>query len=320
MISIVVPMFNEQDNIRKLVDAITRTMSKGPDYELILCNDGSTDDTLKIARELSAADPRIRITTYDSNRGQGYALQEGFKKALGDIIVTLDADMSYDPAGLLNLIAPMDEDHQLDIVAGSPYMEGGGTEGVPFLRLLLSKGANRLLGIALPGSLHTVTGMFRAYRAAFLHTIEWDSNGKEIHFEILSKGLATGASVLEVPAVLRGRESGHSNIRVRASILSHLLFSFFERPAILFESIGVLMTMLGVVSGIYIIWLWQHAELDPTRPIMLLMVLLIVVGSVVLSFGFIASQIAEVRKQIYRVQKENLEIKHSLKDRQRPLK
>jgi glycosyltransferase involved in cell wall biosynthesis len=305
-------MFNEADNIKDLVDSVSRAMVDRPDYEFILCNDGSMDNTLKMALDLSNTDSRIKVVSYDKNRGQGYALQEGFKKASGDIIVTLDADLSYDPAGLADLLKPMDEDRLLDIVTGSPYMAGGGVEGVPFFRLLLSKGANRLLGIALPGHLHTVTGMFRAYRGAFLHALEWDSTGKEIHFEILSKGLATGASVLEVPAVLRGRARGHSTIRVRASILSHLLFSFFERPAILFESIGMLMTLLGLASGVYIVWLWQHAELDPTRPIMLLMVLLIVVGSVVLSFGFIASQIAEVRKQIYRVQKENLMLRNTL--------
>ncbi|MFH1736957.1 MAG: glycosyltransferase family 2 protein [Actinomycetota bacterium] len=311
-VSIIVPMYNEAGNVQNLVAAVSGAMIDKPEWELLLCNDGSTDDTLKLANEMAASDSRVKIVTYDENHGQGYALREGFKCATGDIIVTLDADLSYDPALISALIKPMTDDRMVDIVIGSPYLKGGGVEGVPFFRLLLSRGANRLLGIALPGRLHTVTGILRAYRADFLHGLEWDSRGKEIHFEILSKGLATGASVVEVPAVLRGRERGHSTIRVRAAILSHLVFSFFERPAILFEAIGAIMLALGIASGIYIIWLWRHAALDPTRPLVILMVLLIVVGAIVLSFGFIASQIVQVRKEIYRVQKGNLMLRKTI--------
>jgi glycosyltransferase involved in cell wall biosynthesis len=315
-ISIIVPLYNEGENVRRLVSAVEMALDVVEDWELITVDDGSSDDTLKRLHEEQSHRPYMKVVTYLRNKGQGNALKAGFKAAKGDVIVTLDADLSYDPKDIMRLVEPLQTDRLLDIVIGSPYSRGGRTEGVPFFRLFLSRGANYLLGFALPGHLRTVTGMFRAYRRSLIDCLDVQADGKEIHFEILSKALATGSKVIEVPAVLRGREAGKSKIHVRGAIVSHLLFSFFERPAILFEIIGSILLVLGLVSGVYIVWLWQHSELDPTRPLMLLMALLILVGSIVLSFGFIASQIAEVRKEVYRVQRENLDIKRHLENKQ----
>lgn len=316
-ISVVVPVYNEQENVDELVEAVKRVLSKYPDWELVIVDDSSTDNTLAMAKRHEASDQRIKIVTYKHNMGQGFALRLGFKHASGDIIVTSDADLSYKLEDIYKLIEPLEENEGIDFVVGSPYKKGGGTEGIPVGRLVLSKAANRLIGFALPGNLHTVTGMFRAYRTGFLSSLELEANDKVIHFEILSKGLAIGAQVVEVPVILRGRRRGSSKIRIGTAIATHLVFSFFERPAILFEMIGSLMLVLGLLSGTYIVWLWQRSELDPTRPLMLLMALFIMIGALILSFSFIASQIVQVRKEIYRVQKENLEIKRLLTDKRK---
>lgn len=316
-LSIIVPLYNEGENVSLLVSAVDDALKGVERWEMIAVDDGSSDDTLKRLKEEQTGRPYLKVVTYPKNKGQGNALKEGFRRAEGDILVVLDADLSYDPKYIKELVEPLRDDSLLDIVIGSPYGKNGRTEGVPFFRLFLSRGANYLLGSALPGHIRTVTGMFRAYRSSLIECLDIESNGKEIHFEILSKALATGSRVTEVPAVLRGRAAGRSKIHVRGAIVSHLLFSFFERPAILFEIIGSILLALGLISGTYIIWLWQHQELDPTRPLMLLMALLILVGAIVLSFGFIASQIAEVRKEVYRVQRENLDIKRHLKNGKR---
>lgn len=305
-------MYNEESNVEALVEALNDAMSGVADWEFLPANDGSSDDTLAKLKTAAAGQSNIRIVTYDRNRGQGYAMRQAFKAAAGDVIVTLDSDLSYAPADIKKLLTVLEENEQIDIVSGCPYCKEGGTEGVPTLRLVLSRGANRLLGWALPGHLKTVTGMFRAYRRAMIDSLDLAADGKEIHFEIISKALAVGAKVEEIPSVLRGRMSGRSSIRVWAAIISHLLFSFFERPAIFFEVVGLALLAVGISSGGYIIWLWRHAELDPTRPLMILMALLIIVGSLVVSLGFIATQISQVRREIYRVQKENLEIKRRI--------
>lgn len=311
-ISVIVPMYNEAPNVEALVAAVKAGLAGIQDWELVLANDGSTDDTQAKAVAAAAESHNITIVSYDRNRGQGYAVRQAFAAASGDILVTLDADLSYAPAEIKKLLKVLEDNEHIDIASGCPYCKEGGTDSVPTLRLILSKGANRLLGWALPGNLKTVTGMFRAYRRELIESLDLESNGKEIHFEILSKALAIGARVEEIPSVLHGRMGGRSSIRVWAAIMSHLLFSFFERPAIFFEIIGLVMLVLGTGSGIYIVWLWRHAELDPTRPLMILMAILIILGTVILCFSFIASQIVQVRKEIYRVQRENLELKRRL--------
>ncbi len=319
-ISVIVPMYNEEGNVEALVKALSEGMSGIQDWEFLPANDGSSDGTLDRLKTAAARQSNIRIVTYEQNRGQGYAIKRAFAAAAGDVIVTLDADLSYAPADIKRLLKVLAENDQIDIVSGCPYCKEGGTDSVPTIRLILSKGANRLLGWALPGRLKTVTGMFRAYRRELIDSLDLASDGKEIHFEILSKAIAIGAKVEEVPSILHGRMGGRSSIRVWAAIMSHLIFSFFERPAIFFEIIGLLLLALGTGSGLYIIWLWQHAELDPTRPLMILMVLLIVVGAIVLSFGFIASQITQVRKEVYRVQKENLLLRKAILEQSKETK
>lgn len=304
--SVVVPLYNEEACVYDLVEQTRKALSNLNSCELILVDDGSTDNTYAELKKIAAQANNIKIVSFPSNRGQGQALIAGFKVAKGEFVITLDADLSYDPADIPKLIEKIKCNDLLDIVIGSPYVPGGKVTGVPFWRIMLSKIANKLIGLALPGRIRTVTGMFRIYRQPILDSIEMESDGKEIHFEILSKTLAVGAKVAEIPSILRGRERGESKTRIKSAIVSHMLFSFFERPAILFEIIGLLMFLLGIASGIYIIVLWQQHALQPTRPLMLLMVLLIVVGSIILSFAFIASQIVKLRKEIYQIQKENL--------------
>lgn len=309
-LSVIVPLFNEEENVNSLVDNIFEALSSYTQWELITVNDGSTDNTLSALQKKASELQNIKIISFPRNQGQGSAMKAGSAAAKGDVIVTLDADLSYSPKDIPKLINAINEDDLVDIVIGSPYTKGGKVEDVSFFRKLLSICANKLISAALSGKLRTVTGMFRAYRKPILNSLELESEGKEIHFEILSKALAINAKVVEVPATLRGRKLGKSKVKIRASIISHILFSFFEKPAIFFEIIGIIMLSLGLASGIYVIVLWQQSALQPTRPLMTLMVLLIVVGLIVLSFAFIASQIAKLRKEIYLVQKENLEIRN----------
>ncbi|MFA5866589.1 MAG: glycosyltransferase family 2 protein [Actinomycetota bacterium] len=312
-VSIIAPMYNEAENVAEAVKQVAAAMD-GYDWEFICVDDGSADDTLKILREEAAKNPRVRALSYGRNCGSGYAIKTGFAAAEGDIIVTVDADLSYDPKFVPPMVDMLIKDPSVDIVMGSPYMEGGGTENVPFFRLLMSRVANLLLGVALPGHLRTVTGMLRAYRKEVIEALELEADGKEIHFEIVSKALAIGYNAAETPAVLRGRERGRSTIKIPMAIYSHLLFSFLEKPSLFFSFVGVVLMTIGVASGVYIVVQWQEGILDPTRPLMYLMMLLLVIGALFLSFGFISSQIVELRREIYRVQKENLELKAMLKD------
>jgi hypothetical protein len=193
-------------------------------------------------------------------------------------------------------------------------MPGGGVEGVPILRLWISKLGNKILRLALPNRIYTSTGIFRAYRKRVLDSIELESDGKEIHLEILSKAMALGFRVKEVPAILRGRRKGRSKFKLRKTAASHLVFSVFEKPMIIFGFLGLITLGVGFLIGLYIAYLRFSGGLTPGRPLLTFALLLILGGIQILSFGFIAIQIVSLRKEILRIQKENLDLRKEIKN------
>jgi dolichol-phosphate mannosyltransferase len=312
-VSVIVPMFNEEQNAPSTLDRIIRALDSLPRiWEIIVVDDGSTDKTKEIVEDYSRCHRWVRLISYPQNRGRGKALRVGFAHARGSIICTTDADLSYDEKHILQMIEMLDENPELDLVVGSPYAPGGKAQGVPFLRLFLSKWGNKILGFAMKGGVSTVTGVLRAYRRECIQSLELESEGKEIHLEILSKALAMGYKAGELPATLKAREKGKSKFRFKATAVSHLIFSFFERPILLFGAIGLFMVSLGSLGGIYVIYLWQKGTLNPNRPLMTLMVLFIIAGIQVLLFGFLGTQLVHLRKEIYKVQRENKNLEKDL--------
>ncbi len=312
-LSVVVPMYNEAENVVATVTEISRVVDGlGVRAEIVCVDDGSTDSTLERLAELAKEHEILRIESHQRNFGRGKALRTGFATARGEIIVTLDADLTYSAEHIALLYRKLEAEPGVDVVVGSPYCRGGRTESVPPFRLLVSKLGNVVVGRALGGHVKTVTGILRGYRRHVIESLELESDGKEIHLEILSKALANGFNVCELPATLTFRRHGRSKFRFRATSASHLLFSLSERPMMLFGAIGILFGMAGLALGVYFIYLWRRAQLNPERPLMTLMVLLIVTGMQILILGFIGTQIVSLRKEIYKVQRENLSLKKRL--------
>lgn len=301
-------MYNEEENVGNTISRVVGELDHFKEWELLVVNDGSTDRTLELAQQAASENSRIHLLSHSQNLGRGRALRTGFAHAQGDVILTLDADLTYDAHHISRLTEELKRDQGVDIVIGSPYLNGGRTVGVsPYhYRELLSRWGNKILSLALPGKLTTITGILRAYRRLVLDSMELESDGKEIHLEILSKALASGYRVREIPATLTTREKGKSKFDLSATVVSHLLFSFFEKPALLFGAIGILLVTCGLFLGGYMLWI--RSTLNPTRPLMTLMVLLILIGIQVVFFAFVASQIAMIRKEIYKIQRENLQL------------
>jgi len=241
------------------------------------------------------------------------ALRKGFRESSGEIVVSTDADLSYNPQYILDLVGTLKKEPEIDFVLASPYMPGGGVKDVPTLRLCVSKLGNRILRLVMPNRIYTSTGIFRAYRKKVLDSLELESDGKEIHLEILSKALALGYRVKEIPAILTGRKKGRSKFKFRKTTATHLAFSVFEKPMIVFGFLGLLTLGIGFLIGIYIAYLRFLGELTPGRPLITLALLLILGGIQILSFGFIALQIVSLRREILRIQKENLELRNEIR-------
>jgi glycosyltransferase involved in cell wall biosynthesis len=312
-LSIVIPMFNEAENVKATLSRVEEAMSSfNGTYEVIAVNDGSRDQTLEILKEVAKQNENLRIVSYARNMGRGMALRRGFKESKGDIIVSIDADLSYDPKYIIDFVEVLRQETDIDLVLASPYMPGGGVKGVPFLRLWISKLGNKILRFAMPNRIYTSTSIFRAYRKKVLDSLELESDGKEIHLEILSKAIALGFRVKEIPLILMGREKGKSKFKFKKTAISHLVFSVFEKPMMIFGGIGLLTLGIGILIGLYIAYLRVSGSLTPGRPLITFALLLILGGIQILSFGFIAIQIVSLRREILRIQKENLELRKGI--------
>ncbi len=304
-VSVVVPIFNESENVpRNLIRMAVALRLTGKEFEIIAVDDGSTDNTSGKLGELAAEERWLKCAGYKKNAGRGKAIRTGIKAAQGKYILTIDCDLSYSEEYLPAMYRLLVENPEVDLVIGSPYMDKGRTENVPFRRLAVSRLGNLLLSAAVHGKIKTLTGVLRGYKAEAVKRLDLESDGKEIHLEILSKALASGYRPLEFPAILQTRKRGKSKFRFKATAFSHLLFSFFERPALLFGLIGMALIAIGSGIGAYIIYLWQTAALNPNRPLMTLMMLLMVAGLQVILFGFLGTQMVDLRKEIYKIQRD----------------
>lgn len=198
----------------------------GRPFEVVLVDDGSTDGTAAAAAALAAADPRVRVVTLTPNRGLGAALRAGFDAARGDWVATLDADLTFRPAALKDLLAKADEG--ADLVAGSPYLRRGDLD-VPWARALPSLMLNALYRGLFGLSLTAYTPVLRLYRAAKLRRLSPGAEGFEINAELAARAQLARWTVAEVPARLDTRTSGVSKLRRwrelsrHASLIARLL-------------------------------------------------------------------------------------------------
>ncbi|HXE56428.1 MAG TPA: glycosyltransferase, partial [Gemmatimonadales bacterium] len=115
-LSVVVPLYNEEECVRPLVGAVAEALRAQPSWELILVDDGSRDRTAALAAELAAADRRVRLVRLARNFGQTQAMQAGFDHARGEVVVSMDGDLQNDPTDIPRLLAKLDEGY--DLVAG----------------------------------------------------------------------------------------------------------------------------------------------------------------------------------------------------------
>ena len=307
LLSVIIPMYNEGENARHSVSAVCEQLRKtGKPFEIICVDDGSTDRTRAELETLAGEFPELRVAGYSTNRGRGRALREGFSRAAARFIVSIDADLSYHPGQILNLLARLEEPDAPDVVIASPYMPGGRTEGVAPLRLFISRAANILLRQAMGRRYFTLTGIFRGYRREVFDCLELYSDGKEIHLEIVAKAEAAGLDLVGFPAGLTSRKHGKSKLKFRLTAFSHLMFSFYEKPLLLFGVAGLVLTLASLLLGGYLFHLYLNAALNPTRPMIWLSVLLLLAGIQMASFAFISTQITLLKKELFRTQKEIL--------------
>jgi glycosyltransferase involved in cell wall biosynthesis len=251
LVSLVVPAFNEasvvQQNLAVLCDYM-KSLEHKYDWEMLVVNDGSKDDTSALAKGFAQGRPNVHVLDHVVNFGLGQALKFAFNECAGEIIVTIDMDLSYTPDHIERMVDTMRRT-RAKVVIASCYLAGGSVENVPAFRKLLSVGANKFLSFAAHGRVKTLTGMVRAYDAKFLRTVDFYSMGMEVNSEILYKAMVLRARIEEIPATLRwhdappateAKPARRSSMRIPKYLLTLLVSGFLYRPILFFLVPGLI--------------------------------------------------------------------------------
>jgi dolichol-phosphate mannosyltransferase len=214
---IVLPTYNEAENLGPMTAAILEAL---PAAVVLVVDDDSPDGTGRLADELAAADPRVRVRHRKLKQGLGRAYLDGFGVALtggATTVVQMDADFSHDPAALPGLVAPIAGD-SADLVIGSRYTAGGGVVDWGIGRRIVSRGGSLFARIVLGLGQNDLTGGFKAWRAATLAAVPFDgvhAGGYVFQIEMTFRASRAGARIREVPITFRDRRVGQSKMSRR---------------------------------------------------------------------------------------------------------
>ncbi len=261
-ISIITPCYNEEALLERNINTIIAYMegiSHKYQWEILVINDGSKDNTAKIADALAIQWKKLRVIHHPVNLNLGMALQTGFKNAKGDIIVVMDIDLSYSYEYIDQMVDKLIAT-SADIVITSPYMKGGKVTGVPFLRKTMSKWVNRIMRMSAQDKYYTFTGMVRAYRSEFIKSLNLKTRDYEINPEIMYKAMILRARIIEIPAHLdwteQNKHSGKrtSSMRVFRGFLSGIMSAFIFRPYMFFITIGTILLLLSMYQLVWLLF------------------------------------------------------------------
>jgi len=261
MISVILPTYNEAENVRRIIPAITKVFQeKSSVGEVLVVDDNSPDGTAGIASSLADSYP-VRVHVRKSDRGLSRAVIEGFGLARGEVCVVMDADLSHPVEKIPDMVRPILEG-KCDATVGSRYVAGGGAHNWPLVRKVISKGAG-LLAKGLT-ALSDPTSGFMAVRRSILRGVKLDPLGWKIVLEVVVK---TRARVTDVPIVFADREQGESKLGLKAQVdyLRHLGRLYAFRYPLFLEFVKFCLVGLTglVVDTAVLVSLVDYVGLDP---------------------------------------------------------
>ena len=293
-ISLVIPVYNEEENLKLLYQKLKETLEPlGKEREIIFVDDGSQDNSPKILDQLARKDPHVKVIHFRRNFGQTAALAAGFDLAQGEIVVTLDADLQNDPADIPKLLGKMEEGY--DVVSGwrkdrkDPYLS----------RILPSTMANWLISKVTGVKLHDYGCTLKAYRQEVVKELNLYG---ELHRFLPALASWMGVRIAEIPVTHHPRRFGKSKYGISRTfrvildlILVQFLLRYSTRPIRIFGGAGLISFVVGLLLGCYlsiIKILFRHPI--GNRPLLILSVLLIILGIQLLSLGILGEFLTRI--------------------------
>jgi len=294
--SIVVPFYNEQENIPALYMKLTEVMDAiGEPYELVFVDDGSKDSSFKVLSDIYEHDRRVHLVRLRRNFGQTAALKAGFDFARGEVIISMDGDLQHDPEEIPKFLEKIEEG--FDLVSGWRHAR----KDHWLMRQVPSRTANWVMAKLSGVELHDFGTTFKAYRREILQEIQLYG---ELHRFIPALASTTGARIAEVPIEILQMRTGGSRRTILRSIpamfdlmIVKFLLDYATKPMQFFGFLGLGATGLGVLLSMYIGYVkyWAHESAMANHgPLMLLAVALFIGGVQFLSIGLLGEIIMRI--------------------------
>jgi len=286
-ISVVIPLLNEEESLPKLTAKLKETLavSAREKYEVIFIDDGSTDSSFQVLKQINQKDNRFKVIRFRRNYGKSAALAVGFAEAKGEIVITMDADLQDDPKEIPHLIAKLNEGY--DLVSGWKKKRHD-----PFHKTIPSRFFNFVTSTVSGIKLHDFNCGLKAYRKDVVKTLQVYG---EMHRYLPALAHWDGFRVTEIPVTHHARQFGKSKFgfsRFFKGFLDLLtvLFTtrYVKRPLHLFGTVGTLLALIGFGTDLYLTIEWSLGKTSlSNRPLALFGVALIIVGVQLISFGLI---------------------------------
>jgi glycosyltransferase involved in cell wall biosynthesis len=291
-LSIVIPVYNEEENVEPLIQEINAAVRPlGMRYEIIAVDDGSKDNTFPALAQMYQNEPHLRVLKLKRNFGQTAALAAGLAHANGEVVVIMDGDGQNDPADIPALLAELDRGN--DLVSGWRYAR----QDALLSRRLPSMIANRLISWATRLKLHDYGCTLKAMRKDVAKNLKLYG---EMHRFIPAIAYERGARIAELKVRHRPRSHGKSNygigrtLRVILDLLTvKFLISYSTRPAHVFGPVGVASVVVGFLIAAYLtIQKLVYQAAIGGRPLLLLAILLIFIGFQFITMGLLGEMLA----------------------------
>lgn len=307
-ISVVVPLYNEEDSLRPLANEIKKVFAEMQqmEYEVLFVDDGSTDKSPEVLRELYKENNRFKFIQFNRNYGKSAALSVGFKHVTGDLVITMDADLQDDPKEIPNLIKKINEG--FDLVSGWKKIRHD-----PFIKRTTSRLFNFVTALTTGIKIHDFNCGLKAYKKEVVKSLKVYG---EMHRYLPVLAHWNGFKVGEIPVQHHQRRYGKTKFGASRFVKGYLdlitiIFTtrYLKRPLHLFGSLGSITFLIGLIINAYLSIEWAFFEKPlSNRPMLLLGILLIILGVQFVSLGLLGELIVHYSQSPEDYQIKNIQL------------